>query len=136
LFARAILASYEQTMDCPGLLGLREVDDIIAGHMATGRFDPSLWYAFYQGDVPVGVMLLGILPPHRSGELIYLGIAPAYRGKGLARPILEHGLGELSARDTTRLLLAVDEANQPAIRLYRHLKFRTSARKAALIRAL
>ena len=29
-FAAAILASYRQTLDCPGLLGLRDIDDIIA----------------------------------------------------------------------------------------------------------
>ncbi|HEX7009039.1 MAG TPA: hypothetical protein VF184_03600, partial [Phycisphaeraceae bacterium] len=57
-FRQVILASYEQTRDCPGLLGLRQIDDVIAGHMAAGRFDPNLWFALYEDQHPVGVMLL------------------------------------------------------------------------------
>src|SRR5690606_41179312 len=82
-FAAAILASYEQTLDCPGLLGLRTIDDIIAGHMATGQFVPDLWMALYEGDKPAAVMLLGSLPQRQALELVYLGVSVSHRRQGL-----------------------------------------------------
>lgn len=141
-FARAILASYEDTLDCPGLVGLRRIGDIIAGHKAAGLFDPALWYAFYHGDQPVGVMLLADLPQRHSVELVYLGLSPAFRGRGLAKRILHHGLVVASQRhlridrQPIYMCLAVDDRNEPALRLYRGLGFRVTTRKVAMIESL
>ena len=44
LFASTILATYQDSFACPGLNGLRTIDDILAGHRATGDFDPEHWY--------------------------------------------------------------------------------------------
>ena len=136
LFADTILASYDQTMDCPGLLGLRDIDDIIQGHMATGRFEPKLWYALNCGKDPAGVMLLNPIPQHDAIELVYLGVAVKYRGRGLSRRLLEHALGVALERSASSLILAVDEHNDPAIRLYRAMRFISNARKLAMILAL
>ena len=132
-FADAILKSYEDTRDCPGLLGLRTLDDIMAGHMATGTFDPTLWWALHQHDQPVGVMLLSKLSHQNAGELVYLGLAPAFRGRGLSRTLLQHGMGVLGERKIARILLAVDRDNEPAIGLYRSLRFTVTHQKAAFI---
>jgi ribosomal protein S18 acetylase RimI-like enzyme len=142
LFARAIEASYEQTADCPDLVGLRRIEDIITGHMATGRFDPRLWFAFHKAGQPVGVMLLNEMIQQPGFELVYLGLAPAFRGQGLARKMLAHGFGLVSQRaaarpsDNPRLHLAVDETNQAALRLYEQFGFLANTRKVAMIRPL
>lgn len=136
LFARAILASYEQTLDCPGLVGLRDIDDIIDGHMASGVFDPSLWMVVHRRGEPAGVMLLAPLPQRDALELVYLGLAPGARGRGLARRMLEHGLSLGAERERPAMLLAVDEINAPARKLYDSLGFVVTARKLALILAL
>ena len=142
-FARAIEASYEQTADCPGLVGLRRIEDIIAGHMAAGQFVPELWLALRRRGEPVGVMLVNELTQGAGFELVYLGIAAPYRGQGLARSLLAYGLGQASVRgranwgtDNPRLHLAVDEANPAARQLYARFGFRASTRKLAMIRAL
>ncbi|MEM6393846.1 MAG: hypothetical protein AAF797_13820, partial [Planctomycetota bacterium] len=73
-FASAVLASYEDTQDCPGLLGLRTIEEVLAGHRATGRFDPSLWRVVMVGDEPAAVIMLaavGLLgggAPSDAGE--------------------------------------------------------------------
>ncbi len=134
LFAGAILSSYENTLDCPRLVGKRDIDDIIAGHMATGRFLPQLWRALLdEGDRPVAVMLLNRVPHTRAVELVYLGIAPPWRGKGLGRRLLAHGLQASIEHGVDEILLAVDEANTPAVRLYRSMWFKPKARKLALM---
>ncbi len=132
-FAATILASYRETLDCPGLLGLRSIDDIIAGHLATGVFEPHLWFAITHGDEPVGVMLLNKVPQRRALELVYLGLNPAWRGKGIARRLVEHGIALVAKQRLSTMILAVDESNTPALRLYRQLNFSQSGHKVAMI---
>ncbi|MEM9882812.1 MAG: GNAT family N-acetyltransferase [Planctomycetota bacterium] len=135
-FADAIESSYESTLDCPGLLGLRDIDDVIAGHMATGRFDPRRWTVWSDPDDgrPVAVVLLNESAAARGYELVYLGVCPHARGRGLSRPLMRRALdvtADLGAY--AELFLAVDDANAPALRLYGGLGFRVSHRKTALI---
>ncbi len=135
-FGQAIQASYEDTLDCPGLVGVRHIDDIIAGHRAVGRFDPALWSALYVGDRPAGVLLLNPLVDRSELELVYLGLAPAFRCKGLAARLMRRALAVARARGDAGIHLAVDQANTPAVKLYQHLGFRATARKLAMIYVL
>ena len=135
-FAAAIQASYEDTADCPGLLGLRSIDDIMAGHMATGRFEPSLWMTLAHQGEPVGVMLLNVVLEGTALELVYFGLAKPWRGRGLGRKLLEHAVSLVHAWRTQQLILAVDELNASALKLYRSLGFKKTARKLAMILAL
>ncbi len=132
-FATAIVASYEKTLDCRGLLGLRHIDDILAGHLATGAFKPELWLALYHRDEPVGVLLVNPLPPRRAAELVYLGLTPPWRGKGLARRLVIHGLNLAHQHHADSMILAVDQVNTPAVRLYQSMRFAPTARKLAMI---
>jgi len=129
-------ASYEHTLDCPGLYGLRKTDDILAGHQATGEFDPALWTLMYIGDRPAGAMLLNAFPAHRTVELVYLGLAPFARGRGLGRQLLRHGLAQLKRRRERTLTLAVDDRNTPALALYESEGLRPIVKRVALIRSL
>ncbi len=135
-FAAATLGSYEATLDCPGLVGLREIDDILDGHMATGQFDADLWFTLVRGDEPVGVMMLNGVPEQPAVELVYLGLCPAWRGRGLGRRLLEHAMWTAVRRDVSKMLLAVDQDNTPACRLYRAMGFRPTSRKYAMLFAL
>jgi len=133
LFERGILQSYEGTQDCPALLGLREIDDIIAGHMNTGEFNAALWYLVTCGNEPAAVMLLNRVPSRHALELVYLGVAPAYRGEGLGKALLQHALGLPAQHRAVSVILAVDDANEPAKSLYQSLRFSATGRKDALI---
>lgn len=136
LFEQAILDSYEQTLDCPGLLGVRSIQDIILGHQATGVFDANLWSVCLHGQTPAAVVLLSDLPGQCSLELVYLGVSLPFRGSGLGRKLMQHALVTAEARGAQSMVLAVDEHNTPAMSLYRSLGFHSTARKQALIRKL
>lgn len=136
LFERAILSSYEQTLDCPGLLGMREIDDIIAGHMSSGEFTPDMWHVLHDGDEPAGVMLINRTPPNDAMELVYLGLSPKWRGRGLGARLLTWGISQAREAGGAQMLLAVDEANAPAMAMYRAMQFIATGRKIAMIRAL
>ena len=132
-FADVISASYEQTQDCPGLVGLRKIEDIIDGHRAVGRFDPRFWTAYFLEDEPVGVLLLNPLADQPELELVYLGLAPKFRNKGLATELMRRAASMASSHSYAGIHLAVDEQNTPAVKLYRALDYRATARKVAMI---
>lgn len=117
-FSRAILASYENSLDCPALHNRRGIEDVIAGHRATGEHDPDLWFCLMENDEPRGVLLLARVPGHEALELVYLGLSPAARGRRLGDALLQLALFEVGTRGLSQLTLAVDERNIPAIRLY------------------
>ncbi len=132
----ALDASYVDTLDCSGLLGLRQTADILDGHLGTGRFDPSLWQLLRIDGRPVGVIMFNPASTGDTIELVYTGLAAEARGQGIGRLLLHMGLQLLRGRDERSITLAVDEANQPALRLYESFGFRRVLRRLAMIRPL
>jgi ribosomal protein S18 acetylase RimI-like enzyme len=136
LFAAAILQTYRDSLDCPALSGLRDVEDVISGHRATGQFDPALWRLLLQVDRPMGVLLLSGIPQTDGTELVYLGVVPEARGRGLGTILMRHAM-ELTLRQHKRKLsLAVDSRNAPALKLYYRFGMQQVATRWAMIRDL
>jgi ribosomal protein S18 acetylase RimI-like enzyme len=134
-FAAAIEASYEQTLDCPALVGMRQIDDVLEGHLAVGLFHEDLWLLVRDAGEPAGVMLLNLTQDGCSAELVYLGLRPSLRGRSLGRALLTHGLGRARRSGAEKMLLAVDERNEPAVHLYQSLHFVAIARRTAMVMA-
>jgi ribosomal protein S18 acetylase RimI-like enzyme len=136
LFADGILQRYRDSLDCPALGGLRDIEDIIAGHRATGEHVPGMWQLLVENDQPRGVLLLSRIPHTDAVELVYLGLSVQARGKGLGTVLMQQAM-HLTVTDHRRsLTLAVDSKNEPALRLYfRHGMQRIAAR-VAMIRDL
>lgn len=70
------------------------------------------------------------------GEVYNLAIAPAAQGTGLGAALLTAGLAHLAAAGLDEVLLWVDLANDPAVRLYTSQGFRTRWEDVALGRDL
>lgn len=132
----ALDATYIDTLDCPGLRGLRATSDILDGHLGTGRFDHTLWHLLRFDDELAGVIMFNPSGGADTIELVYTGLAPHARGRGLGRILLQFGLQRLASRDERAVTLAVDEANAPAIGLYESFGFRRVLRRIAMIRPL
>lgn len=133
-FADLIRATYEDSRDCPGLSDLREIEDVIAGHKATGRFSPHRWHLLLIEDVPAACILLSENPLRPVLELVYMGVHPRFRGRGLGRYILDKGLEWASAERFHTVTLAVDARNAPARDLYRLAGFVRATSRRALVR--
>jgi [ribosomal protein S18]-alanine N-acetyltransferase len=58
-----------------------------------------------------------------QAEILSIAVAASYRGRGLARKLLDVHLRRLAAYGIAALFLEVDEHNQPARRLYAGLGF-------------
>jgi GNAT superfamily N-acetyltransferase len=136
LFTQTILATYEHSLDCPALNGLRDIDDVLAGHRATGQFDASIWFVLRHGEDPAGVLLLSRIPRTDVTELVYLGVAPPFRGAGIADALMRRAATIVAHSQHNRLSLAVDAANLPALKLYWRHGLQAVSRKIALMRDL
>jgi GNAT superfamily N-acetyltransferase len=137
----ALERSYVDTLDCPGLTGLRRGEDILAGHRGSGRFDPAMWTVVRatsgaRAGRLVATCLMNPQPATGSVELVYLGIDPDFRGKGLGTALLARGLDAASRRAERRVTLAVDDANEPALSLYARFGFRGDVARDAFVRAV
>jgi ribosomal protein S18 acetylase RimI-like enzyme len=136
LFARAIMESYQQSLDCPSLNGLREISDVIAGHQSSGEFNPRFWFLLSERDMPRGVVLLNRVPRTDTAELVYFGLAPAARRIGLGDLMMRHALWGAREMNLSRLTLAVDSNNAPALRLYYRHGMQRIGSKVAMMKDL
>lgn len=133
----ALDASYEGTLDCPELCGLRSTRDILESHKATGSFDPTSWWVYVVDHQPLGCLLLSKSAEHGTIELVYMGLGVALRGRGLGKPLLVEGLRRICGRHPGfGVACAVDERNTPARRVYESLGFKAFARRQAWVRPL
>ena len=134
--ARVVEATYEETLDCPTLNGVRQIDDVLAGYRATGVFSPDRWLLVRHQNEDVGCLLLADHPEQENWELVYMGLVPSARGYGWGKDITRHAQLLTRRSGRPRLVLAVDAANGPAIRMYSMLGFHAWDRRSVYLRVI
>jgi len=117
-FRQTLLRTYEETLDCPEVNGIRTIDEVIAGHQAQGRFVPQRWWLTLKGNEPVGVLMLSELSESVEWEIAYMGLVPEARQQGFGRQLLCQAVQEARGAGITRVTLSVDGRNHPARQLY------------------
>jgi ribosomal protein S18 acetylase RimI-like enzyme len=135
-FADAIQQSYEGSLDCPALNGKRNIDDVIAGHKAAGAFEPSLWYMLSENGQARGVLILSPSNYTDAIELVYLGLVPAARKRGLGDVLMRLALESVTLQQRGELSLAVDSKNHPAMQLYFRHGLKRVGSRVAMVRDL
>ncbi|MDX9910972.1 MAG: GNAT family N-acetyltransferase [Phycisphaerales bacterium] len=134
--ARTLEETYADTLDCPGLRGLRTPDDIIESHLSVGRGAPAMWSLVVEGARSLGCVLLNHCPAQSCVELVYIGLAPALRGRGLGAPLLAHAIRRAAQTSARELTCAVDTRNTPAERMYQRAGMTRLAERVAFVRAI
>jgi GNAT superfamily N-acetyltransferase len=122
-FEATLPATYAGSLDFPELAGQRTLDDILEGHRAGTLHDPDRWWLIEHRGQDVGIAMVGLLSDSGEWDLSYLGLVPTARGRALGRAVLEEILYRAYLIGIPRVLVAVDERNVPAWRLYRSLGF-------------
>lgn len=80
-----------------------------------------------RSSAPAGFMLSRCAAD--EAEILTVAVAPAARGRGIARQLLARHLGRLAALGIARVFLEVDDANRAALRLYARAGFREVGRR-------
>jgi len=136
LFCHTISQTYQGSVDCPGLEGVRTIDEVVLGHKATGTFDPGGWLLLLRDGRPQGCLLMAGVIGRSACEVVYMGLVPEARGRRLGRVVLHRALAEARRARRDQLVLAVDENNLPARRLYDAFGFRRTMKRQAWVRVL
>ena len=82
----------------------------------------------------IGRKLVGFIISRQAAdeaEILSIAVAPAQRGQGLARRLLDRHLRRLAGLGVRAVFLEVDEGNAAARRLYARTRFRDIGRRPA-----
>jgi ribosomal protein S18 acetylase RimI-like enzyme len=126
--------TYEETLDCAAMNGKRQMDDVLDGYRATGVFQPENWLIVEREGRGLGVLLLAEDPAASLFELVYMGLVPEARGKGLGTQVARHAVRLAGKANAERVVLAVDAANLPALAMYDRAGFTEWDRRTVYVR--
>ena len=96
---------------------------------AAPDFDPSAILVTVAADAPTVPIAFGLVrvdePARRVrvGEVMLIGVLPAWRGRGLGRELLRWAVSELRDRGAGAVQLSVEARNERATNLYRRHGF-------------
>jgi ribosomal protein S18 acetylase RimI-like enzyme len=124
VFVATLERTYEDTLDCPEINGVRNMDEILAGHRAQGIHNPEHWWLARRHGKPVGVVLAARISEWEGWDLSYVGVVPEARGQGFGRQLTTQALLAAHQEGANELTLSVDRRNLPARNVYRRLGFR------------
>ncbi|QDT63719.1 GNAT family N-acetyltransferase [Calycomorphotria hydatis] len=130
---RLIEETYQQSADCPVLVGRRTGQHAVKSHQSVGDFHPDLWRIYQQDGRDVGVVLLSDHHAQNSRELVYMGVIPSARGQQLGLTMVHTALREAAKDNRAELLLGVDASNSYAAEIYNRLGFETFAQRTAYL---
>ncbi|MBN2583057.1 MAG: GNAT family N-acetyltransferase [Planctomycetes bacterium] len=117
-FTRLLEATYVDSLDCPGIDALRTSQDALDSHRASGLFTPQGWLLARCDGQAAGMVLVNRVASRRACELVYMGVAPQFRGRGLGQLLVQQAMGRSRLLKEPVLTVAVDVANTPARSLY------------------
>jgi ribosomal protein S18 acetylase RimI-like enzyme len=129
VFQQTLGRTYEGTLDCPEVNGVRTLEEVLAGHRASSLHDPKRWWLALDGNKPVGVLLATASAETHGWDLAYVGVIPEARGRGVGRELVRKVLFEARAADAECVTLSVDTRNRPAWKLYLALGFEPDDRR-------
>jgi mycothiol synthase len=123
VFRATLLASYEDTLDCPELNDTRTAAEVIAGYNGLEGCRQEHWWLARYEQRPAGVLIVTEHAASKTWDLSYLGLVRAARGRGLGRVLTRKALREAITAGALSMTLTMDERNEPAWRLYRSFNF-------------
>ena len=115
---KLFLQTYEDSLDCPQLNGVRSPAEVIESYAQQGDFSPDRWFFVRRDGRDIGALILAAHLETHNWELAYMGLVPTARGQGFGRDVLNYAIWYAKSRHAQRFVLAVDEANQPAVDTY------------------
>ena len=132
---RIVEATYIDTLDCPSLTGLRDIEDTLDGYRSTGNYRPENWFCIRKGGEEIGILILAELDLGENYELVYMGLLPQYRGEGLGNQIVQFACSRAQIAGADQIMVAVDTVNHPAQRAYTKNGFVPWANRWAYVRS-
>ena len=113
------------SMDCSELQGILTPQEALQGFYRQDIHAPEQWYLVRYETEDAGLLLLAPHPEANNWELMYMGLTPGWRGYGLGKQVVNEALRKAKEAGMGEVILAVDQRNIPAHRLYENHGFET-----------
>ncbi len=119
VLARFIDETFAGTLDCPALNGRRTPAEVLDGFLDGRQLsDVNLhWELLAVDQAPVGCLLMQAYESDLM-ELVYMGLVPTARGRGLGKAMVARAIANAQRRACSNLVVAVDRDNWPARNVY------------------
>lgn len=127
--------SFEQTLDCPEVNGVRSSIESLQSYAETGTSGTSLWGILRHEDSDIGCVLVA-QHASQSAELVYLGLIPEVRGRGWSRHAIGWANWLAASANCAAISVAVDRRNTPAIKAYHSSGFEQFDARRVMLRIL
>ena len=114
----------KHSLDCPEFHGMFTAQEALQGFYRQDVHAPAHWYLVRCEGADAGVLLLAPHTESTNWELMYMGLVPAWRGRGLGSQVVKEALHRAREAGMEEVILAVDERNTPARQLYEQFGFR------------
>ncbi len=124
--AALIERTYQGTLDCPALNGLRTAGEVLDEYETVGESGSQLWYFVRHDEADVGCLLLAEHSQQDQVELVYMALLPEARG---------NGWGEITARESLRIAATLGRSRVAAA-LYRRAGFHAWERRSVFVKSL
>ncbi|WP_146525125.1 GNAT family N-acetyltransferase [Novipirellula artificiosorum] len=157
-FASLVQQTYVDTLDCPALLKYRTAAETLRNYQQSAAFAPQLWFEILRksdaidrerGAASVGVLIMGLhggedeadAPPNGNPnaavtELVYMGIVADVRGESFGSQVMQFALQTSHQFGADRMILAVDQQNHYARRLYEACGMRCMLNESVAVKKL
>jgi ribosomal protein S18 acetylase RimI-like enzyme len=126
--------TYAGTYDFPELNEICDAEDVLAAYRETGAHDPNDWFIVRERGRDVGCLLLTDHPHDKQFELLYMGLVPEARGRCRGIDVTRYALWRTGQAGRQQIVLGVDAANEPAIRMYKRAGFAQWDRQHVLLK--
>ena len=133
LFQHLVAQTYEGSLDCPELDEMRRVEDVLDGYLATSSGQTEHWYTIHEEGQPVGTILLAHHAQIDQLELIYFGLLPSVRRRGLGGELIRFALHLGAHLRCESVTAGVDVRNAPAVSLYNRFGFQVADSKSVFL---
>ncbi len=132
---RVIAATYERSLDCPVLSGLRGTDDVLESHKSSGIWRPDFWWIAKLRGLPAGCVLVNDSASSPGDmDLVYMGVGVPFRRRGLGRAMVLRVMQQAKAAGRQFMRVVVDASNPHARKIYEAEGFALTHRRVAYIR--
>ncbi len=122
---RLIRKTFEGTLD----LAVNSPVDGLSDHMLIKYFSNGIplhhlehWYVAELAGEAMGCLLMQ-MHPRETMELVYMGLPPQSRKRGIGSQLVQEARQTALRHDCNMLVTAVDIQNEPAVRLYERAGF-------------
>ena len=126
--------TYIDTRDIPALNDVRSVHDVLDGYYQVNPASRLHWFVVQHGGRDIGCLLATEHVENDQWELVYMGLVPEERGRGWGFQVARYLQNLAVTSQRSRVVLAVDAQNGPAISTYSRAGFWQWDRRSVFLR--